>query len=197
MTSTKKKTPAERQLDEGLGTHLGGGSEGKRTTAPLAGLPAALPWAARFIRAGGPGVPGYGTPAWAALPDNDPRKVASVVLAAELHRAYWDPTEHARRPHAELDALRELDAAEVWFPEIVAEAHRTANRPTFAELSELRNEPARVELARWHERRVAEYEITGDDEGASTHAPARHIDGRPVRYRAPLGLVPTLDGGAA
>jgi len=154
MTSMTKTTPAELQLDEGPGTHMGGGSEDKRTTTPLPGLPSALPWAARFIRAGGPDVPDYGSPAWEQLDDRDPRKVAACVLAAEAHRTYWSPEEHARRLHAELDALRDYEEPAVWSPELVAAVHRTANRPTYAELCDRRGEPERAAGARQHEARM-------------------------------------------
>jgi hypothetical protein len=37
-----------------------------------------------------------------------------------------------------------------------------------------------------------------DEAGAGSHAPACHLDGRPVRYRAPLQAVPDpQDGGVA
>jgi hypothetical protein len=183
MTSTKKKTPAERQLDEGPGTHLGGGSEGKRTTAPLAGLPAALPWAARFIRAGGPDVPDYGSPAWERLDDRDARKVAACVLAAEVHRAYWSPAEHARRLHAELEAARDAERDDDAITTgarlateradfLAAHAKQVGTRcaqqlqgmrdrktgallaPTAKQLAIERGEPHKVESARAHQRRI-------------------------------------------
>ncbi|MGY1680713.1 hypothetical protein [Geodermatophilus sp. SYSU D01176] len=149
------KTPAQRQLSEGRGTHMGSGSAANRTDNRLAGLPAALPWAARFITAGGPNVPTYGTPEWEALPDG-PAKVAAVVAAAECWRTYWDPAEHARRLHAELDVLREYEEPAVWSPEIVAQVHRTANRPRYAELCDLRGEPEKAARAREHETRMRE-----------------------------------------
>lgn len=40
-------------------------------------------WAFARIHAGGQGVPRYGSDDWLALADTDPRKVASVVVAAE------------------------------------------------------------------------------------------------------------------
>lgn len=43
-------------------------------------------WARRLIARGnppGPLVPAYGSPAWCALPESDPARIAAVVLAAE------------------------------------------------------------------------------------------------------------------
>src|SRR3954471_18487093 len=104
MTSTNEKTPAQRQLSEGRGTHMTGGSAADRTDTGLAGLPAALSWATKFITAGGAGVPDYGSPEWEALPDG-PAKVAAVVVAAECWRRYTDPAEVAWRLRIEIDAL--------------------------------------------------------------------------------------------
>jgi len=43
-------------------------------------------WAQRIIAAGGTSAPEYGTPAWEALADTDPRKAAAAVAAAERWR---------------------------------------------------------------------------------------------------------------
>lgn len=161
MTSNKTKAPAELQLDEGRGTHMGARSAGNPTDTALRGLPAAPPWAARFITAGGPDVPTYGSPAWDALPDDSRAKVAAVVVAAECWRTYTDPAEVAWRLRIEVDALRaEHEAAEAaeafWSPDVVAAVHRTANRPSYAELCDRRGEPDRAARAREHEARMRE-----------------------------------------
>jgi hypothetical protein len=119
-------------------------------------LPPLLPWARALIEAADGPILEYGCAGWQALPDNSRAKVASCVLAAEAWRTYWSPEEHARRLHAELDALREYEEPAVWSPEIVAEVHRTANRPTFAELCDRRGEPERAARARQHEARMRE-----------------------------------------
>lgn len=52
-----------------------------------------IPWARRLIdrgRAAGD-IPLYGSSEWDALPDSDPRKVASCVRAAELWRSDGEP----------------------------------------------------------------------------------------------------------
>lgn len=120
-------------------------------------FPNALPWASALVaKAKGRHVPDYGTPEWAALPDADPAKVAATVVAAEAWRTYWSPEERAFRLRIELDALRDYEEPAVWTPEIVAEVKRTANRPSFAELSDRRGEPERATRAREHEARMRE-----------------------------------------
>ncbi len=116
--------------------------------------PPMLAWAQRLIAAGGPSIPEYGTPARHALPDNDRRKVAACVIAAESWRTYTDPAEVALRLRLELDALRAEQEEATWTPEIVAAVHRTAHQPTHAELCDRRREPDRAERARWHEQRI-------------------------------------------
>jgi hypothetical protein len=56
-------------------------------SAPLSTVtPLPLAWARQLIARGGTDVPRYGTSAWMALDDRDPRKVAACVQAAEAWR---------------------------------------------------------------------------------------------------------------
>lgn len=154
--------PVERQLDEGPGTCLDGRSTGEPRTPPLPGLPTPLHWTARFISAGGPDVPAFGSAAWQALPDG-PAKVAAVCLAAEAWRTYWEPAEHTRRLRLELDEAARVDAEEAeldatWTPVLTTAERRSyaADRPSYAELCERRGEPdkaasARQRAAQWQE----------------------------------------------
>ena len=87
-----------------------------------------LPWAQQLIENANAPIPQYGSPEWAALPDDSRVKVASTVVAAECWRTYWTPDEHRRRLLDELDAAREEDQREEWSPEVVASVHATANR---------------------------------------------------------------------
>lgn len=79
-------------------------------------LPPVDPWAARvqaqaLAAADTPTVPEYGSPAFHALPDTSPLRVASAVAAAEAWRTYWSPAEHARRLETELAASRAAQVA--------------------------------------------------------------------------------------
>lgn len=49
--------------------------------------------------------PQYNSPEWRALPDDDPRKLRAVYVAAAAWDAYWQPDEVARRLADELDWL--------------------------------------------------------------------------------------------
>lgn len=128
-------------------------THGKSTTdAPLA--PLLQPWAEVLIgRATGP-VPQYGSAEWEALPDNDSRRVAACVIAAEAWRTFWSPKEHERRLRTEIEAAHLIEEEPRWTPEIVAQVHRSANRPSFAELSERRGEPEAAARGRAHQRRL-------------------------------------------
>jgi hypothetical protein len=117
-------------------------------------VPMPLPWATALIRAGGERVPDYGSPEWAALPDDSPAKVAACVLAAECWRAETDPAWIAWRLRAELDEHHAEEADARWTPEVVAAVHRSANRPSYVELCERRGEPERAERAREQRRRL-------------------------------------------
>lgn len=148
-------------------------------------FPPTLPWARALIDGATGPVPDYGSPEWEALADG-PEKVAATVVAAEAWRTYWDPQEHARRLHAELDAARQYEEEARWSRDIVEQVHRTARQPSHAELCRRRGEPEAEARANDHRRRLElPVEHGGDD------APTHHTDGRPVRYRAPLRLVVT------
>ncbi|WP_328990055.1 DUF2742 domain-containing protein [Kribbella sp. NBC_01245] len=87
--------------------------------------------------------PIYGSSEWAALPDDDRRKIAAVVVAAECWAT--DRDELSQRLRAELEASRETAQAE-W------DEWRAANRPAITEANKrvvhsLLN-PSMVELGR-------------------------------------------------
>lgn len=148
-----------------------------------AAYPLPLTWAQQLIdNAEGP-VPQYGSPEWQALPDDSRAKVAATVIAAECWRTYWLPEEVERRLRTELEAVRNYEEPEVWSPDVVASVHRTARQPSYADLSRLRGEPEAEARANVHRRRMGLPVVERD-------APTHHIDGRPVKYRAPLRLVP-------
>lgn len=76
-------------------------------------LPLPCPWARTRINrlARGRQVPAYGSPAWHALPDRDPRRWAAALIAAEAHR--YEGETIADRLTVELDAAAddELETA--------------------------------------------------------------------------------------
>lgn len=118
-------------------------------------MTAVMPWAQSLIGAAEGPIPRYGSPEWADLPDTSRAKVAACVIAAEAWRTYWSPEEHERRLRTELEADWEdgIDEAR-WSPEIVAQVHRSANRPSFVDLCDRRGEHERAERARGHRRRL-------------------------------------------
>jgi hypothetical protein len=114
-------------------------------------LPPALPWArARLDAAEGP-VPDYGSPEWEALPHGSPAKVAACIIAAECWRTTTDPAWLRWRLATELHAPEDPAA---WTPDVVEQVHRTAHRPSFAELCRRRGEPDRAARAIAHEHRM-------------------------------------------
>lgn len=117
-------------------------------------IPPRLDWSAALIDAATGFVPEYGSPEFEALPDNSPEKVASCVRAAEAWRIYFAPEEIGRRLRAELEAAHLADDEAVWSADIVQQVHRSANRPSYAELSERRGEPANVARGRAQQRRL-------------------------------------------
>lgn len=135
-------------------------------------LPRPSAWAAGFIAAGGADVPTYGSAEWASLPANSPARVAACVRAAEAWRTYWDPDECARRLRVELKAVEDDD--ETWPAELVEQVHRSASRPSFADLCERRGEPEAKARAVSHRHRLGL--SVGD-------GPQLHTDGRPVHYQ--------------
>jgi hypothetical protein len=80
--------------------------------------------------------------------------VAATVIAAECWRTYWLPEEVELRLRAELDEVRNYEEPAVWSPDVVASVHRTANRPSYAELCKRRGEPERGDRANEHRRRM-------------------------------------------
>lgn len=115
----------------------------------LVSLP--LPWAAALIRKASGDFPEYGSPEWAALDDRDARKVAACVAAAECWRTSTDPAWVEWRLRSELEGAQDDDR---WSSEVVAEVHRTATRPSYAELSRRRGEPVREQRARQQRHRL-------------------------------------------
>lgn len=123
------------------------------TLRPTA-LPAQLRWAAALIDRAAGFIPEYGSPEFEALPDSAPEKVASCVRAAEAWRVYFSPEEISRRLRAELEAAHLADDEAVWSQEVVEQVHRSAGRPSFAELSERRGESGNVKRGRAQQRRL-------------------------------------------
>jgi hypothetical protein len=158
--------------------------QGHHVPAGVPLFPLLLPWAQALIaRATGP-IPDYGSAEWERLPDSDPHKVAACVIASEAWRTYWSPEEHERRLRTELEASWPAEPEARWSPEVVDDVQRRAGRPSYAELSRRRGEPEAEARANGHRRRLG---LSVEDRG---DAPTHHVDGRPVRYRAPLQLVP-------
>lgn len=158
---------------------------------PLAPNPGPTPdWSARLLERGGPDVPAYGSEAWAALPDTDPRKVAATVAAAEAWRRSTHPDVVADRLTLELAAARFVAAREA--EEAAALAFRAvsdgvvsrAGRPTFAELSAERGDPAAVDRALAQQDRTAAA-FTGN------------LRASPAPERTPPGAPSTPAGRAA
>lgn len=146
MTANEGPAPSPREA---------GPSENSAAAKPLILAPQRSGWADSLIRAGGPGIPDYGSAAWEQLPDEHPAKVAACVIAAECWRTYTDPAEVAFRLRLELDAMRaEAEAPGQWTPDTVAAVHRTATRPRYSELCDRRGEPDRAGRARGHEKRL-------------------------------------------
>lgn len=93
-------------------------------------------WAQHLVRRGQAlgAVPRYSSSAWRALPDNDPRKVAACVVAAECWAEHVDTLEE--RLHTEIAtarAEREDYEAEQWAA-MAARVRRRANMKTWAEV---------------------------------------------------------------
>ncbi len=168
-------------------------SPGSRSAAQRAALtgPSMLPVAEYLIAKGRQlrPVAQYASPEWHALPVGSPRWLAAVLVAAEAWRTWTDPAEVAWRLRVEIDAAgRDDDEPALWSPEIVAQVHRAAGRPTHAKVSDRRGEPEKAARARWHERRMRQlsddkptHEVLDDETGARSHALARHIDMSPSR----------------
>lgn len=123
---------------------------------PLYLGPENLPWAKALIDGADGPIHQYGSPEWAALPDDSRAKVAACVVAAESWRSYWDPREIAIRTRLEIAGAQmyEDQEPEVWTPEVVESVHATARQPSFADLSRLRGEPEAEARANVHRRRM-------------------------------------------
>jgi hypothetical protein len=141
----------------------------RRRRLPAAPAPLVLPlptaWARERIAAGRAvgELPDYGSPAWHELADDDPRKVAAALVAAEVHR-YEVATlaDRLARELAELRAIAERERAEALdaHGRRVAEAAAAqvlGRRPSAAELARRRGEPAAAERIEAQRQRVAAY----------------------------------------
>ncbi|TFV67721.1 hypothetical protein E4P40_24010 [Blastococcus sp. CT_GayMR20] len=118
-------------------------------------IPQPLPWARALIDAAEGPLPRYGSPEWTALPDSSRIKVAAAVVAAECWRTSTDPAEIALRLEVELEAVAvEEEAPGYWTADVVEAVHRTARRPSYAELCRRRGEPDREARAVEHEQRM-------------------------------------------
>lgn len=99
-----------------------------------------LRWAVHLIRRGRAlgALPRYGSLAWCALPDNDPRKVAAVVVAAECWWVECDRDHIADRLRDQLAVERQIQAAREAqeFAAVAAEVRSGADRPTWAKVRE-------------------------------------------------------------
>jgi hypothetical protein len=93
-------------------------------------------------------IPRYGSPEWDALPDQDPRRAAAILIAAEAWRDHCSPVRVAEDMR---DSLTEI--SDVIAHMFVGTSHDVAqavdweaifSRPTFAELCERRGEPQRA-----------------------------------------------------
>lgn len=114
------------------------------TTAILEQEPDITPLARHLLRRvpAGADIPSYGSWAWSILPDQDPRRAASVIVAAECWRDHRSPQRVAvdlRGQLAEEDAavwrrIRETS----WDVSAAADWGRASSRPTWAELESRR-----------------------------------------------------------
>lgn len=107
------------------------------TVAPLYDPAAALSAA----RVTGQRPPAYGSPAWAALPDEHPGKWAAVLHAAECWRRYWaSDTRDLRAEATERDLRRRLREMS-WDLSTDRDWRRAATAPSYAALEERRAQP--------------------------------------------------------
>lgn len=103
------------------------------------------------VPAGQP-IPAYGSPDWDALPDQDPRRAASIIRAAEAWRDHLSPervAEDLRRQLADEDqAVRRRIRETSWDVAAAADWEQLSRTPTFAELCDRRGQHDRAERAR-------------------------------------------------
>lgn len=88
--------------------------------------------------------PAYGSPAWAALPDEHPGKQAAVLHAAECWRRYWQPDITALRADAAERDLRARLREMSWDLSAGRDWRRAATAPSYAELERRRDQPPAV-----------------------------------------------------
>lgn len=85
--------------------------------------------------------PEYGSPAWSALPNDDPAKTHAVLLAAECWRRYWQPDAQAWRADAtEREIRRRLRAMSADLSTGL-DWRQIATAPSYAELERRRATP--------------------------------------------------------
>jgi hypothetical protein len=85
-------------------------------------------------------IPRYGSPAWCALPPNDPRAIAACVAAAEAWRQHCDPATVRRDLELELTANAQLEKTQeaTDFRELAQRVRHLSSVPTQRELDERR-----------------------------------------------------------
>lgn len=105
-------------------------------------------------------IPSYGSPEWDALPDQDPRRAAAVMIAAEAWRDHCSPAQVALDLLAEMARVDEEVARRVkeasW--DVCGDGARweaLAASPTHAELQQRRANPMAGPLATARRRREA------------------------------------------
>jgi hypothetical protein len=107
---------------------------------------ALTPLAHRLITRAGDrhAIPRYGSEAWDALPDQDPRRAAAILIAAEAWRDHLTPERIAQDLTDEIHAQNHLAAR--LLVETSHDVYQAAdwenifNRPTHAELQRRRGE---------------------------------------------------------
>lgn len=114
--------------------------------------------------------PAYGSPRWAALADDDPRKLAAAVITAECWAT--DTDDLPNRVRRELDAARQ--AEEHRWAEVVEELRRVARAAASPAASTLRAHYAKTQAERIADARRPR---PGDYPGQHpNHRPHQHMD---------------------
>lgn len=90
---------------------------------------------------GGQRPPDYGSPEWAALPDDHPGKHAAVLHAAECWRRYWAPDMLDLRAEATERDLQRRHREMSWDLSEGRDWRRAATAPNHAELDQRRAQP--------------------------------------------------------
>jgi len=130
--------------DDGRPRHRTGPNVDMTTTPIVEQEPDITPLARHLLGRvpAGADIPSYGSWAWSVLPDQDPRRAASVIVAAECWRDHRSPQRVAvdlRLQLAEEDAavwrrIRETS----WDVSVAADWVALAASPTYAELRKRR-----------------------------------------------------------